>query len=119
MRATGYFDSKAQLLDLRKDIYLQTSTGNEAWMSQAYVDINKGNGDVGRACRRQIAERHVRGHRLRIINSGEVVRFEGDVVMNLDNAELPDEATAARAADGRRAEAARSAKAQAGSANTK
>ena len=27
---TGYFDSKPQLLDLRKDIFLQSSTGYEA-----------------------------------------------------------------------------------------
>ena len=39
---TGLFDSKQQLLDLRKDIFLQSSTGYEAKLSQAYVDINKG-----------------------------------------------------------------------------
>jgi len=37
---TGFFDSKQQLLDLRKDIFLQSSTGYEAKLSQAYVDIN-------------------------------------------------------------------------------
>ena len=39
---TGYYDSKQQLLDLRKDIFLQSSTGYEARLSQAYIDINKG-----------------------------------------------------------------------------
>ena len=38
----GLFDTKAQLLDLRKDVYLQSSTGYEAWMTQALVDIGKG-----------------------------------------------------------------------------
>ena len=55
---TGFFDSKQQMLDLRKDIFLQSSTGYEAKLSQAYVDINKGTVDVGRTCRRQIAERN-------------------------------------------------------------
>src|SRR4030081_2853441 len=32
---TGLFDTKAQLLDLRKDIFLQSSTGYEARLSQA------------------------------------------------------------------------------------
>jgi len=32
----------ASWLDLRKDIFLQSSTGYEAKLSQAYVDINKG-----------------------------------------------------------------------------
>src|SRR4029078_7912039 len=44
---TGYFDSKQQLLDLRKDIFLQSSTGYEARMTQAYVDINKGTATSG------------------------------------------------------------------------
>src|SRR5437763_15365938 len=39
---TGLFDSKRQILDLRKDIFLQSSTGYEAKLSQAQVDINKG-----------------------------------------------------------------------------
>ena len=39
---TGYYDSKSQMLDLRKDIFLQSSTGYEAKLTQAYVDINKG-----------------------------------------------------------------------------
>src|SRR4030081_821848 len=39
---TGYYDSKSQMLDLRKDIFLKSSTGYEAKLTQAYVDINKG-----------------------------------------------------------------------------
>src|SRR5882762_4295231 len=38
----GLFDTKQQLLDLRKDIFLQSSTGYEARLSQAFVDIGKG-----------------------------------------------------------------------------
>ena len=33
---TGYYDSKQQMLDLRKDIFLQSSTGYEARLSQAW-----------------------------------------------------------------------------------
>jgi len=54
---TGFFDSKQQLLDLRKDIFLQSSTGYEATLSQV-CRHQQGNSDVGRACRRQIAEWH-------------------------------------------------------------
>uniref|UniRef100_UPI0013D8106C LPS export ABC transporter periplasmic protein LptC n=1 Tax=Klebsiella pneumoniae TaxID=573 RepID=UPI0013D8106C len=39
---TGFFDSKQQLLDLRKDIFLQSSTGYEAKLSRALVDMSKG-----------------------------------------------------------------------------
>ena len=38
----GLFDTKQQLLDLHKDIFLQSSTGYEARLSQALVDMGKG-----------------------------------------------------------------------------
>ena len=80
---TGYFDSKQQLLDLRKDIFLQSSTGYEAKLSQAYVDINKGTVTSDEHVDVKLLNGTLTADRLRIINSGEVVRFEGNVVMNL------------------------------------
>ena len=88
---TGYHDSKQGTLDLRKDIFLQSSTGYEARMSQALVDLNKGT---------VVSDEHVdvkllngtqTADKLRIFNSGEIVRFEGNVVMNLDNLGSPEE----------------------------
>src|ERR1700704_2599001 len=38
----GLMDTKQQLLDLHKDIFLQSSSGYEARMSQAFVDMAKG-----------------------------------------------------------------------------
>ena len=81
---TGYFDSKQQLLDLRKDIFLQSSTGYEAKLSQAYVDINKGTVTSDEHVDVKLLNGTLTADKLRILNSGEVVRFEGNVVMNLD-----------------------------------
>jgi lipopolysaccharide export system protein LptC len=92
---TGYFDSKSQLLDLRKDIFLQSSTGYEARMSQAYVDINKGTVTSDEHVDVKLLNGTLTADKLRILNSGEVVRFEGNVVMNLDK--LGDDALAAPA----------------------
>ena len=80
---TGYYDSKSQMLDLRKDIFLQSSTGYEAKLSQAYVDINKGGVTSDEHVDVKLLNGTLTADRLRIINSGEVVRFEGNVVMNL------------------------------------
>jgi len=80
---TGFFDSKQQLLDLRKDIFLQSSTGYEATLSQAYVDINKGTVTSDEHVDVKLLNGTLTADRLRIINSGEIVRFEGNVVMNL------------------------------------
>jgi lipopolysaccharide export system protein LptC len=80
---TGYFDSKQQMLDLRKDIFLQSSTGYEARMTQAYVDINKGTVTSDEHVDVKLLNGTLTADRLKIINSGEIVRFEGNVVMNL------------------------------------
>ncbi|WP_454623662.1 LPS export ABC transporter periplasmic protein LptC [Bradyrhizobium cenepequi] len=80
---TGFFDSKQQLLDLRKDIFLQSSTGYEAKLSQAFVDINKGTVTSEEHVDVKLLNGTLTADKLRIYNSGEVVRFEGNVVMNL------------------------------------
>ena len=80
---TGFFDSKQQMLDLRKDIFLQSSTGYEARLSQAYIDINKGTVTSDEHVDVKLLNGTLTADRLRIINSGEIVRFEGNVVMNL------------------------------------
>jgi lipopolysaccharide export system protein LptC len=89
---TGLFDSKQQLLDLRKDIFLQSSTGYEAKLSQAFVDINKGTVTSDEHVDVKLLNGTLTADKLRIFNSGEVVRFEGNVVMNLDNLPAPGDA---------------------------
>lgn len=89
----GLFDTKAQLLNLHKDIYLRTSTGNEAWMTQADVDIGKGTVSSDEPVDVKWLGGKIRGQRLRITEKGELVRFEGGVVMNLEGGgpSLPQE----------------------------
>lgn len=91
---TGLFDSKTQLLDLRKDIFLQSSTGYEARMSQAMVDIGKSTVTSEEHVDVKLLNGTLSADKLRIFNGGEVVRFEGNVVLNLDNLQPPEEAAA-------------------------
>jgi len=95
---TGYYDSKSQMLDLRKDIFLQSSTGYEAKLTQAYVDINKGTVTSDEHVDVKLLNGTLTADRLRIFNSGEVVRFEGNVVMNLimDSPAQPEPEPAAK-----------------------
>jgi lipopolysaccharide export system protein LptC len=81
----GLMNTKDQLLDLHHDIYLQTSTGSEAWLSQAAVDMAKGNVASDEHVDVKFTSGTVSSDRLRIFNGGELVRFEGNVVMHLDN----------------------------------
>src|ERR1700688_2307834 len=92
----GLMDNKQQTLDLHKDIYLQSSTGYEAWLSQAFVDMAKGTVNSDEHVDVKMLNGTVSSDRLRITGGGEVVRFEGNVVMNLDH--LNDDAASSPAA---------------------
>jgi lipopolysaccharide export system protein LptC len=81
----GSMNTKDQLLDLQHDIYLQTSTGYQAWLSQAAIDMNKGNVSSDQHVDVKLTNGTISSDRLRITGGGEVVRFEGNVVMHLDN----------------------------------
>jgi lipopolysaccharide export system protein LptC len=78
---TGLYDSKEQLLDLHKDIFLQSSTGYEARMSQAFVDLGKGTVTSEEHVDVKLLNGTLTSDKLRVSGGGEVVRFEGNVVM--------------------------------------
>jgi lipopolysaccharide export system protein LptC len=90
---TGLFDNKAQTLDLHKDIFLQTTTGYEARLTQAHVDMAKNTVDSDEHVDVKLTNGTLSSDRLRITNGGEVVRFEGNVVMHLDHLNTDDGAS--------------------------
>ena len=94
---TGLFDNKLQTLDLRKDVFLQTSSGYEARLSQAFVDMGKGTVSSDEHVDVKLTNGTLSADRLRITEGGAVVRFEGNVVMNLDH--LDADAANAQSAD--------------------
>jgi lipopolysaccharide export system protein LptC len=97
---TGAFDNKQQTLDLRKDIFVQTSSGYEARLSQAFVDMAKGTVDSEEHVDVTLTNGTLSSDRLHITDGGDVVRFEGNVVMHLDHldAEQPGAAESTSAA---------------------
>src|SRR6201996_4299343 len=97
----GMMNNKDQLLDLHHDIFLQTSTGYEARLDQAFVDMGKGIGTSDQHVDVKLTNGTLSSDRLRITGGGEVIRFEGNVVMHLDNTNLggatPDASASASA----------------------
>ena len=82
---TGFMNTKDQLLDLHKDIHLVTSTGYEAFLSQAFVDMGKGTVTSDEHVDVKLTNGTLSSDRLRITGGGEVIFFEGNVVMHLDH----------------------------------
>lgn len=91
----GLMDTKQQLLDLHKDIYVQTTAGYEAWLSQAFVDMGKGTVTSDEHVDVKWADGKLSADKMKIMGGGEVVRFDGNVVMNIDK--MPQAAEAAPA----------------------
>jgi lipopolysaccharide export system protein LptC len=90
---TGLMDTKQQLLDLHKNIYLQTSAGYEAWLSQAFVDMGKGTVTSDEHVDVKWTDGTLSADKMKITGGGEVVRFDGHVLMNIDK--LPEVESAA------------------------
>ena len=91
----GLMDTKQQLLDLHKDIHLQTTKGYEAWLSQAFVDMGKGTVTSDEHVDVKWADGRLSADKLKITGGGEVVRFDGHVVMNIDKLPPPETEPAA------------------------
>jgi lipopolysaccharide export system protein LptC len=90
----GRMDNKQQLLDLHKDIYVQTTAGYQAWLSQAFVDMNKGTVTSDEHVDVKWADGRISADKMKITGGGEVVRFDGNVVMNIDKVPPPADAPA-------------------------
>ncbi|MGA2056484.1 MAG: LPS export ABC transporter periplasmic protein LptC [Bradyrhizobium sp.] len=88
----GLMDTKQQLLDLHKDIYVQTTNGYEAWLSQAFVDMNKNTVTSDEHVDVKWADGKISADTMKVTNGGETVRFDGHVVMNIDKLPPPAEA---------------------------
>ena len=80
----GLYDTKDQMLDLRGDVFVQNSTGYEARMEQALVDIGKGAVSSDTHVKVKLPNGTIDSDSLRITDRGAVLRFDGNVVMNLD-----------------------------------
>jgi lipopolysaccharide export system protein LptC len=90
---TGLLDNKQQTLDLHKDIHLVTSSGYEAWLNHAFVDMGKGTVDSEDHVDVKLTNGTLSADHLHITDGGAVVRFEGNVVMHLDHLDADNSTT--------------------------
>jgi lipopolysaccharide export system protein LptC len=86
---TGRFDNKQHQLDLHKDIFLRTSAGYEARLNSAFVDMGKGTVSSDERVDVKLTNGTLTADRLRITEGGELIRFEGNVVMHLEKLDDP------------------------------
>jgi lipopolysaccharide export system protein LptC len=80
--SSGVYDTKGELLTLKRNIVL-TSAAYKALLSEAAIDIRKGHIVSERPVEVTMPTGTLNANRLEIFESGDVVRFEGGVTMNL------------------------------------
>jgi len=84
MSATaGIYDSKGETIKLDQNIVLSSSTGYRGRLSQATVDIRKGNVLSEQPVEVDLLQGTLNANRLEIVDSGDLVRFDGGVKMIL------------------------------------
>ena len=110
---TGVFDTKTQMLDLHKDILMQSSTGYEARLTHALVDMGQGTVTSDQPVDVKLLNGTLTADTMKVTEKGDVVRFENNVVMHLVMdppvaiADSAGEETAPPAANAERAHTAR------------
>jgi lipopolysaccharide export system protein LptC len=80
---TGLFDTKTQILDLHKNILMQSSTGYEARLSHALVDMGRGTVTSDQPVDVKLLNGTLTADTMKVTEKGDVVRFENNVVMHL------------------------------------
>jgi len=96
--ATGVYDAKSEKLTLGQNIFLSSSTGYEGRLSEAHIDIRKGNIVSEKPVEVKMLQGTLNAKRLEVIDAGDLVRFDGGVVMimTLSKPEPEDAAAGAR-----------------------
>ena len=79
----GTYNTKLETLKLENNIVLSSSTGNKGRLSEAIIDVRKGNVISDQPVELEMLQGRLNAKRLEIIDSGDLVRFyEGvDMVM--------------------------------------
>jgi lipopolysaccharide export system protein LptC len=80
---TGMFNTKTQVLDLHKDILMQSSTGYEARLTHAMVDMGRGTVTSDQPVDVKLLNGTLTADTMQVTEKGDVVRFENNVVMHL------------------------------------
>jgi len=93
----GVYNTKSEQLTLTQHIILISSDGYEAHLTEANADVKKGYVVSEKPVEVFLTNGKLDANRMEVVNSGELLRFGGGVVLDLNGAKpgAPDSKTAA------------------------
>jgi lipopolysaccharide export system protein LptC len=80
---SGIYDTKTEMLSLRQDVVLTSSTGLQAFLSEALVDAHAGNVVSDKPVEVKLPQGTISANRLEVSDSGAVISFQSGVTMIL------------------------------------
>lgn len=80
---TGVYDTKKETLQLVGNILLTSTNGNTGKLTEATVDVRKGNVVSDRPVELEMLQGILNANRLEVVDSGTLIRFHGGVSMVL------------------------------------
>jgi lipopolysaccharide export system protein LptC len=86
--STGHYETKAEKLTLHKNIVV--NSGNfDAFLTEAVVYVQAGRMVSEQPVEVKMMQGTINSNRMEVLNSGETVRFQGDVIMNVTETPPP------------------------------
>jgi lipopolysaccharide export system protein LptC len=80
---SGIYNMKTEILKLNDDIVLTSSTGYEGRLSEAVIDVRKGNVVSDKPVAVKLLNGVLNAQKLEVVDHGDEVRFDGGVTMTL------------------------------------
>ena len=96
---TGIYNMKTEILKLNDDIVLTSSTGYQGFLSEAVIDVRKGNVVSDKPVAVKLLNGLLNAKRLEVVDNGDEIRFEGGVTMTLRPGDKSAKATGAQTAN--------------------
>jgi lipopolysaccharide export system protein LptC len=93
--ASGLYNTKSDKMTLTDDIRLSSTAGYSGRLSEAVVDVNKGNIVSEHPVEVNLLNGTLNANRLEVVDNGELIRFDGGVSMNMKMNPPAAEATGA------------------------
>jgi lipopolysaccharide export system protein LptC len=85
--ADGLYDRKSGILKLNKNVVVTSTSGVEVRLNDAVIDTATGDIVSEKPVQVEMLQGTVNSNRLEVTNGGDVIRFDGGVVMNLKGME--------------------------------
>ena len=79
----GLYNTKTELLTLNQDIVVTTSSGYQAWLSEAVVDVRVGKITSDKPVEVRTEAWTINANRMEVAESGDLMRFERGVTVTL------------------------------------